>query len=103
MSLTKQEADAAATKIQSMARRMFARETAYQMVSEVWEKIFDPVRTRYYYYNVVTDAAIWKRPAPLMWRDLEDVAPTFTDEQAAMLVQRARGAPARVRATLALH
>ena len=29
----------------------------------------------------------WKRPAPLMWRDLEHVAPTFTDEQAAMLMQ----------------
>jgi Leucine-rich repeat (LRR) protein len=89
MSLTKQEADAASTKVQAMARRMFARDVAYAMVAEKWEKIFDPVRARYYYYNVVDDQAIWKRPAPLMWRDLEHVAPTFTDEQAALLVQSA--------------
>ncbi|KAH8044752.1 hypothetical protein JL722_14537 [Aureococcus anophagefferens] len=89
MSLTKQEADAASTKVQAMARRMFARDVAYAMVAEKWEKIFDPVRARYYYYNVVDDQAIWKRPAPLMWRDLDDVAPTFTDEQAAILVQSA--------------
>jgi hypothetical protein len=72
-----------------MARRMFARDVAYAMVAEKWEKIFDPVRARYYYYNVVDDQAIWKRPAPLMWRDLDHVAPTFTDEQAALLVQSA--------------
>ena len=50
MSLTKQEADAASTKVQAMARRMFARDVAYAMVAEKWEKIFDPVRARYYYY-----------------------------------------------------
>ena len=89
MSLTKQEVDGKSTKIQSLARRYFAREVAYGMVAESWEKIFDPVRSRYYYYNVRSDVAMWKRPAPLMWRDLDMVAPTFTDEQAALLVQSA--------------
>ena len=32
------------------------------------------MRVRYYYYHVQKDVAIWKRPAPLMWRDLDDVA-----------------------------
>ena len=74
-------------KIQGLWRRSLVRERTYLELKAVWEKIFDPVQQIYYYYNTVTDEASWKRPAPLLWRDLGDVAPTFTDEQAAIYMQ----------------
>ncbi|CAH0375508.1 unnamed protein product [Pelagomonas calceolata] len=79
--------NAAVLKIQSLWRRSLVRERTYLELKAVWEKIFDPVQQIYYYYNTVTDEASWKRPAPLLWRDLGDVAPTFTDEQAAIYMQ----------------
>ena len=74
--------NAAVLKIQGLWRRALVRERTYVELKQVWEKIFDPVQQIYYYYNTVTDEASWKRPAPLLWRDLGNVAPTFTDEQA---------------------
>ena len=85
--ITQIVADAACTRIQGLVRRALVRERVYRQLSESWEKIFDPVQQIYYYYNTSTDEAAWKRPAPLLWRDLGDVAPTFTDEQAAIYVQ----------------
>ena len=79
--------NAAVLKIQGLWRRALVRERTYVELKAVWEKIFDPVQQIYYYYNTVTDEASWKRPAPLLWRDLGDVAPTFTDEQAAIYMQ----------------
>ena len=66
--------NAATLKIQALWRRSLVRERTYVELKAVWEKIFDPVQQIYYYYNTVTDEASWKRPAPLLWRDLGDVA-----------------------------
>lgn len=77
----------AATKIQALVRRALVRERVYVALVRVWERIYDPVQGAWYYYNVQRDVAQWKRPAPLMWRDIADAAPTFTESQAALFVQ----------------
>ena len=97
MPLTKGQADGHATRVQALARRMFARQEAYARVVVVWERVYDPVRARSYYYNVLTDCAQWTRPSPLLWREIEEVSPTFTAEQAVLLIQCASRRLLRVR------
>ncbi|KAJ1453237.1 hypothetical protein M885DRAFT_466676, partial [Pelagophyceae sp. CCMP2097] len=87
--LTKKAADAAATRMQALARRALARQAVYVMIAARWERIYDPLHGRFYYYHLREDRASWKRPTPLMWRDLETTAPTFTPPQASLLIQSA--------------
>ena len=85
--LTKEQADKSATTIQALARRAHCRELAVAMVTDEYEKIFDPRHGGYYYYRVATDASQWRKPVLLGPRDIAHAAPTFTDEQAAILLQ----------------
>lgn len=79
--------NAAATKIQSMARRCFARDNAHKKAAAVWECIYDPVSGFPYYYNRLNGLSQWQVPALLMRHETEEAAPEVTEEQAALLVQ----------------
>lgn len=79
--------NAAATKIQSMARRCFARDNVHKKAAAVWERICDPVSGFPYYYNRLNGVSQWQEPALLMWHEIEKPPPIITEEQAAILVQ----------------
>ena len=57
----------------------------HRVLHERYEKIFDPVRKRYYYYNTVEDTASWRKPLLLREEDIEHVAPTYSKDQAGNL------------------
>ena len=82
------QADKASTKLQSAWRRAQAREEVVGKLNERWEKIYDPRPPgTYYYYDATSDVSQWSKPALLRGRDITDVAQTFTEDQAALLIQ----------------
>lgn len=76
-----------AIKVQSLCRRFLVRQRLLKEARNRYEKIFDPKRKRYYYYDSVTDKSTWIKPVQLLDKDL-DVAPTYIPEQAALKIQR---------------
>lgn len=48
----------------------------------------DPKRRRFYYYDTVKDESSWVKPKLLRKSDLQKIAPTYTVDQAAILIQR---------------
>ncbi|CAM9624079.1 unnamed protein product, partial [Choristocarpus tenellus] len=80
--------------IQRVVRGFAGRLAALKQVNEVIEKIYDPRTGGFYYYNSITGESSWKSPAMLKrilgeFGDLEHVANTYTDEQAAVMLQAA--------------
>lgn len=76
-----------AIKLQSMCRRFIVRSRVVKTINDEYERIFDPKRKQFYYYNKRTDKSTWIKPALLLNNDLA-VAPTYTDNQAAAKIQR---------------
>jgi hypothetical protein len=74
-------------KLQARIRVFLARRRVLKQVRARFEKIFDPRRKRFYYYDTVKDKASWLKPALLFQHDLEDIAPTFTKPEAAVHIQ----------------
>ena len=75
-------------KIQAHFRRILARYRIIGLISARYEKIFDPKRGRYYYYDTIRDQSSWSKPLLLRNDDIKQIAPTYTPDQAAMMIQR---------------
>lgn len=55
------ESELNATVIQSLARRYFVRTKILQLLNERYEKIYDPKRKKYFYYDVHADISSWEK------------------------------------------
>jgi hypothetical protein len=74
-------------KIQAAIRVFITRARTLKEIRQRYEKIYDPKRKRFYYYDKLKDKSSWYKPALLLNRDLDDIAPTFTRDQAATKIQ----------------
>ena len=63
-----------AAAMSSVIQRMWRSRAAFRkiqaMLDEVWEKVYDPDKEGYYYYNRKTDTATWEKPK-LLKHELE--------------------------------
>lgn len=71
-----------AVTIQRNIRRFLSRCRIVKLINERIEKIYDPRRKLYYYYDSVADTSSWLKPALLRDSDIQVVAPTFTPDEA---------------------
>lgn len=76
-------------KLQAVVRRFLVRCEVLEEVIHRYEKIYDPKRRRHYYYDKVKDKSSWIKPALLLKRDMPNVAPTYTQEQASIKIVNA--------------
>lgn len=74
-------------RLQAIVRTFLIRSKLIKDISARYEKIYDPKRRRFYYYDKVKDKSSWVKPALLLNRELP-VAATYTPEQAAFKIQR---------------
>ena len=84
-------------RVQALIRRFLARSRQLKEIYKRFEKIYDPKRKRFYYYDKVKDKSSWVKPPFLMKLDLPEVAATYTAEQAAVKIQ------GLVRKAMSLH
>lgn len=77
-----------AVVVQKTLRGFVAKCRVHKLVAKRFEKIWDPRRQLYYYYDTVRNASSWKRPSVLGQHDLKEVAPTYTRDEAATMLQR---------------
>ena len=71
-----------ALTIQRTIRRFLSRCRVVKVLNERIEKIYDPRRKLYYYYDSVADTSSWLKPALLRDSDIQLIAPTFTPDEA---------------------
>lgn len=74
-------------KIQAAIRVFLVRTRTLKQIRQRYEKIYDPRRKRFYYYDKEKDKSSWYKPSLLMNHDLDDIAPTFTRDEAATKIQ----------------
>jgi hypothetical protein len=74
-------------KIQSLVRRFLTRLKVLTDTFQRYEKIWDPKRKKFYYYDKLKDKSSWIKPVLLLKHDLFDIAPTYLPEQAIKKVQ----------------
>jgi hypothetical protein len=55
------ESELNATVIQSLARQYFVRTKILQLLNERYEKIYDPKRKKYFYYDTHADTSSWEK------------------------------------------
>ena len=77
-----------AIKLQSIVKRFLIRCHIHKLVLDRYEKIWDPVRKSYYYYDILLDQSSWYKPAILLNSDITKIAPTYTNDHAATLIQK---------------
>ena len=77
-----------AIKLQSLARRYIARLRVIAIILKRTEKIWDPRRHEFYYYDIVTDRSSWRKPRALRNVEISDVAPTYQSDEASMMIVR---------------
>jgi hypothetical protein len=75
-------------KVQSNARRLIARCRIWEYISAKYEKIYDPRHKIHYYYNIETDKSSWVKPRLLLKGDILIVSPTYTLDEAVIMIQR---------------
>jgi hypothetical protein len=75
------------TKLQSFVRLFLCRTKLLKSLNVRYEKIFDPKRHKYYYYDKLRDRSSWDKPRLLLGKDLETIAPTYTNDEAATKIQ----------------
>ena len=80
--------DSCATVIQKYFRRYFQRLKIIDYIETKYEKIYDPRRKLYYYYNIEEDRSSWRKPVLLLKGDLSRIAPTYTLDEASVMIQR---------------
>lgn len=68
-----------AVKIQSIARMIIIRSRILKQLNERYEKIYDPRRERYYYYDKVLDKSSWGKPLLLLKSDIIKISPTYVE------------------------
>lgn len=76
-----------AVKIQSIVRRFIARSRIIRSINTNYEKIYDPKKKRYYYYNKIRDKSSWLKPVLLYSNDIVKISPTYTESIAATIIQ----------------
>jgi hypothetical protein len=74
-------------KLQSCVRRFKARKECLQMIETRFEKIYDPKRKKYFYYDIIRDLSSWKKPKLLKDQDLTKVSSLYSQEEAVLLIQ----------------
>lgn len=74
--------------LQSWARRFRARMKVIRMLRDRFEKIYDFKRSRFYYYDQVTDISSWRKPRLFRHHDVEFVSPMYTPDTAAEMIQK---------------
>lgn len=80
-------------RIQCMIRQSLAYKKFLKQANISIEKILDPHTSKevgvdvYYYYHKVLQTSRWEKPSYLGSNDIEQIAPTYTEEQAAIMVQ----------------
>jgi hypothetical protein len=75
-------------KVQSNARRLIARCRIWEYISAKYEKIYDPRHKVHYYYNIETDKSSWVKPRLLLKGDILIISPTYTLDEAVIMIQR---------------
>lgn len=71
--------DFGATKIQSIVRMVLVRSKLLKQINARYEKIYDPKRERFYYYDRVKDESSWGKPALLLKSDIAEISPTYVE------------------------
>ena len=67
-----QSAELSAQIVQRIWRSRAAYRKIQSMLDQVWEKVYDPEKEGYYYYNRKTDTATWEKPK-LLKHEIEGV------------------------------
>ncbi|CAM9251020.1 unnamed protein product [Scytosiphon promiscuus] len=107
MALSAEPKNVAAVHAQRVVRGFLGRLAAIRQANLVYEKIFDPRTHAYYYYNTYSFETTWQPPTVVTrilgeFGDLDTVAPTYTEEEAAVMLQAAWRRRRGVRLTRAL-
>lgn len=76
---TAQMTDFGATKIQSIVRMVIVRSKLLKQLNTRYEKIYDPKRERFYYYDRVKDESSWGKPPLLLKSDIVEISPTYVE------------------------
>lgn len=76
--------DFGATKIQSIVRMVLVRSKLLKQINARYEKIYDPRRERFYYYDRVKDESSWGKPALLLKSDIAEISPTYVEGEEVM-------------------
>lgn len=76
-----------ATKLQSLCRTYLVRRKILKQIFARYEKIYDPKRRQYYYYDKLHDRSSWIKPVLLQNSDFPEVSPTYTNDQAVIVLQ----------------
>lgn len=69
-----------AIKIQSIARMIIVRSRLLKQLNQRYEKIYDPKRDKYYYYDTQKDKSSWRKPVLLLKSDISKIAPPYVPE-----------------------
>lgn len=73
----------AAVRIQTVMRRILAKQVVRVRFTRIWQRVFDPKFEIYFWYNRLNKETQWTRPLPKL---TEQYAPA--DITAALLLQR---------------
>ena len=74
--------------IQCAFRVNLARKCFRKKLEGRYEKIYDPRREKFYYYDRQLRRSTWKKPVLVAYVGDLGIAPTYTEEQAAIMIQR---------------
>lgn len=74
-------------RVQATIRKFIIRARIMRDLASRYEKIYDPKRRRFYYYDQKTDSSTWIKPVLFLKKDLS-VAATYSPDQAAAKIQR---------------
>lgn len=69
-----------AIKIQSLVRMLIVRSKLLKKINARYEKIYDPKRERFYYYDKVLDQSSWGKPPLLLNSDIAEISPLFVED-----------------------
>lgn len=87
------EEECAARAIQRQARAFLSRVFMAKLLTEIYEKQYDPVEKRYFYVNTLTNESTWEKPRVLAMflagdRDVAAKKLALTPTEAATRIQR---------------
>lgn len=78
----------AVVRLQSAMRRFRDRVRVVRILRSRFEKIYDIKRSRFYYYDQITDISSWRKPRLFRKQDVQFVSPMYTPQTAAETVQK---------------
>lgn len=101
------EEDCAARVIQRQARAYVSRVFMAKLLTEIYEKQYDPIEKRYFYVNTRTNESTWEKPRVLTLflaadRDVSAKRVELTPDEAAKRIQRSGRAFLALRSIKAL-